>query len=64
LQRANTIGKVGVRKQPLLDVFNNKVWIFFWRKTTKIYRVSTKVLNKSNPIHGGGNTDMHRINQG
>ena len=34
------------------------------KKTTNIYRVSTKVLNKSNPIHGGGNTDMHRINQG
>jgi len=54
LQRANTTGKVGVRTRPLLDVFNSVVHIFFRIKTTNIYRVSTKVLNKSNPTYGGG----------
>ena len=28
LNRANTIGRVGCRTEPLLNVFGNEVWIF------------------------------------
>ena len=42
-----------VRTQPLLNVFNHEVWIFFWSNNIYI-GVSTKVLNKFNHTHRGG----------
>ena len=50
--RANTTGRVGCRTEPLLNVFENEVWI---SSSVKIRKgVSTNVLSKSNHTHGEG----------
>ena len=46
-----TTGKVGCRTEPLLNVLGNKFWIFLCKNYA---RVSTNILIKSNPTHGGG----------
>ena len=61
LQRANTTGKVGVRTQPLLGAFNNKVWFFIWKKPQRYIGWVQKYSTSPTPTHGGSNTDMHRI---
>ena len=54
-------GQVGCGRDLLSELLGNELGVFFCMSKTG---VSTKVLSKSNLIHGGDNKIMHRIQQG